>query len=371
MKIDKEVEKELKEAQAEEDKHRRSFVQTETLKTIFLLYFRIIRKTEVTDLLPSILKGLSRFSHLINLDLLFDLLSTVKELLSREDLSTHVRLNCVLTAFKTLQLQGQTLNVDLKDFYDKLYSLLFSILSSTHTHPSLLSDAIECFQLMFTIRRELVMERLAAFTKRLLIMCLHLPANGTIAVLMVINKILMQYPKIQILLDNDYVSAGIYQMELDDPEHCNAFASTLWEFSLLENHIHPVLSRFSTSVCKQQPLSVNFSPKELLDVYTPNNKEEKVKVKGVEQTRGLSYCYPDFSQPTTHLLQKKLNKAKDDGKSNVVRSWFIQPPPNVVDGSTWFKDLQSRVNPVEEHDLAKHFENCYQGSSGSLLILDE
>jgi hypothetical protein len=34
-------------------------------------------------------------------------------------------------------------------------------------------------------------------------------------------------------LDGEFTATGEYHAEIDDPEHCNPFATSAWEFALL------------------------------------------------------------------------------------------------------------------------------------------
>lgn len=130
------------------------------------------------------------------------MLSTIKEMILDPNTTVDNKLLCALTAFRTLKLQGQTLNVDLKDFYTSLYAILFEILSYASVERDIQANLLECFDLMFSMKKEvqafcellftsqLVLDRVAAFSKRMLIICLYLPANGAIAVMSIVNTLL-------------------------------------------------------------------------------------------------------------------------------------------------------------------------------------
>jgi nucleolar complex protein 3 len=89
------------------------------------LYFRILKNPTSTPLLPSALSGISKFTHLINIDFFSDLMKILKDIISREGLasSTHLehisaenasentsrKLICIVTAFELLSGQGASL----------------------------------------------------------------------------------------------------------------------------------------------------------------------------------------------------------------------------------------------------------------------
>eukprot|EP01125_Pyxidicula_operculata_P023140 TRINITY_DN983_c0_g1_i1.p1 TRINITY_DN983_c0_g1~~TRINITY_DN983_c0_g1_i1.p1 ORF type:complete len:729 (-),score=216.86 TRINITY_DN983_c0_g1_i1:1377-3563(-) len=313
QKEDAQLQKDLQEAAAEEDREEKRKIQTETLKVVFLIYFRILKKAAGSSLLPAVLEGLAKFSHLINIELLVDLLSVLREMISRQNLSVLSKLHCAVTAFQTLKEQGQFLNVDLKDFYTHLYVILFEILSITGSNDDVLPTILQCLQLMFTDTKQLSLDRVASFVKRLLTMCLYLEPHGAIAVMSTARGLLLKYPRTQQLLDNEFKGSGIYNEELEDPDHCNAFASTAWEFALLNQHPHSTLKTFSKLVCKLEALEKNYPAAQLYNFYKPNT-ESIEKANG----KGLPYYYPSPPEPKQHIIEKKLQKYEKVRLHNIV-----------------------------------------------------
>lgn len=59
-KEDKQLEQELKESEAVQDKTLLSKQQSEILRIVFLTYFRILKKSSNSPLLPSVLRGLGK-----------------------------------------------------------------------------------------------------------------------------------------------------------------------------------------------------------------------------------------------------------------------------------------------------------------------
>ncbi|THH32116.1 hypothetical protein EUX98_g2063 [Antrodiella citrinella] len=143
LKERQEIQKEMREAEAEVDKEERAATHTEALKLLFVLYFRILKNPDPTPLLPAALQGISRFAHLVNIDFFKDLMKVLKGLMLRESIkaadddseSTPVlamsdpkdirhQLLCVTTAFELLTGQGEALEIDLTDFINRLYALI-------------------------------------------------------------------------------------------------------------------------------------------------------------------------------------------------------------------------------------------------------
>ncbi|XP_042623126.1 nucleolar complex protein 3 homolog [Cyprinus carpio] len=92
------LQKELLEAEASESKEKMIKLHTETLNIVFLIYFRILKKAQKPILLPSVLEGLAKFAHLINLEFLDDLLVVLYGLITSGDLTYRKSLHCILTS---------------------------------------------------------------------------------------------------------------------------------------------------------------------------------------------------------------------------------------------------------------------------------
>lgn len=87
-------------------------------------------------LLAPCLNGLGKFSHLIDLDYIGDLMNYLKKLAGGgssqdnssqkflENLTVSERLRCCIVAFKVMRNNLYALNVDLQDFFVQLYNLV-------------------------------------------------------------------------------------------------------------------------------------------------------------------------------------------------------------------------------------------------------
>lgn len=157
----KEVEKDMRQADAVVSHEQRDKNQAETLKLVFGLYFRIL-KLRIPVLMGPVLEGLAKFSHLINQDFFGDLLEALKDLINHaereemgeegdqevtqeeddEDQSTIIEtaardarrrtLLCTVTAFALLEGQDASkaaagLHLDLNFFIKHLYRSLYSL----------------------------------------------------------------------------------------------------------------------------------------------------------------------------------------------------------------------------------------------------
>lgn len=319
-KKDKEVQKELKETEAVESKQDRDSLQTETLKVIFLLYFKILKNTKRSPLLPVILESLAHFAHLINLDLLLNLVEVLKEIIVDKLIPLESTMHTVITAFQAIKLQGDSLTVDLKDFYSHFYPMLEPSMASPSRYPVLLPLLIKSLELMLTHRRILALERVAAYAKRILTLSLHLPPQCIIATLIVLNQIFRKYPKTQQILDTEISGMGSYMPEVADPEHCNAFAATAWEFSLLTEHVHPSVANLAKMILNQDPITETNAMRMFHQFDFVHN--------------GI---VPSMSKPRDHIFVKSLAKAAKAGRDNI---YFIQPS-YLYDNSAFLDTVQA------------------------------
>lgn len=248
------LEQELQEAEVEDSKREQSRIHTQIISQVFLTYFRILKKSTKTAALSSVLEGLAKFAHLINVEFFDDLIGALHYLMESGDLSYRESLHCVQTVFTILSGQGSMLNIDPLRFYTYLYRSLFQLQSGADNDdvPILLT----CLDLMFTKRRKQVtVRRIMAFIKRLCSLCLQIPHDGVVAILMIVRSLLSFNKSADILLDTDTSQgSGVYLPELDEPEHCNPNATALWELHSMRRHYHPVVCKVASHLLDGCPL---------------------------------------------------------------------------------------------------------------------
>ncbi|CAG8608991.1 13236_t:CDS:10, partial [Ambispora gerdemannii] len=268
------VQKEMKEAEAVVDREDKEKKQTETLKLVFATYFRILKHTNDSPLLLPVLEGLAKFAHLINVDFFSDLLKNGGRLDDNEVMCSVSR--------RVATRKSESLNIDLKDFYTEIYALLLPLALSpnmeddndeffekdknknnddnesklTATEQELLMKG---FEFMFFRRRQIPTNRSAAFLKRLSIVCLNWPSKTVLECLNKMEKLIQKHPRLDALLTtDDRLTNGVYRAELDDPELCNPFATSLWELYLLEHHYDPKVRQATTHLYNfEHPATAN------------------------------------------------------------------------------------------------------------------
>lgn len=106
----------------------------------YFIAFRSTPNTSVSGgfgdhpLLASCLKGLGKFSHLIDVDFMGDVMGCLKRLAGysvnhngssfQNNFSVSERLQCCIVAFRVMRSNLDALNVDLQEFFVQLYNLL-------------------------------------------------------------------------------------------------------------------------------------------------------------------------------------------------------------------------------------------------------
>jgi len=293
LKEQKSIDKEFKEADAIVNHEERDRMQAETLKLVFVAYFRIL-KARSPDLMGAVLEGLAKYAHLINQDFFGDILEALKDLindaeaLSSEDSetpndqspqnpispasSTRSTLLCINTAFALLDGQdvakfASSLSLDLSFFTTHLYKSLYALalnpnleyfskslhLPDPHapnpqpqspstnlnkvnlrTTASLLHSALTSALTSRTTPHL----RVAAFTKQLFTALLQTPEKSSIALLSLLSQVLKMHGRKVASLWNteERKGDGVFDALRGEVEGSNPFASTVWEGELLRLH---------------------------------------------------------------------------------------------------------------------------------------
>ncbi|XP_035764682.1 nucleolar complex protein 3 homolog [Neolamprologus brichardi] len=192
------------------------------------------------------------FAHLINLEFFDDLLNVLQDLIQAGDLSNKETLHCIQTVFTILSGQGDVLNIDPLNFYSQLYKLLPRLHAGAPNDDAII--VLRCLDAMLTRRRKQVtLQRAMAFVKRLSTISLHVMPNASVGILAANRATMHSFPKCDFLLDNEIQGSGFYLPKLDEPEHCNAQNTALWELHTLQRHYHPVVRRFAVHLSQGAP----------------------------------------------------------------------------------------------------------------------
>lgn len=311
-----EIESELRESRATVDKIVLARCQSEMLQAIILTYFRILKSedlksTHIERLLPPALEGLAKFSHLINIDTVVDLLSVLKGLIKTVDnLPLDAVLNCVLTAFQTLQGPGSELKIDQKEYIMPLYSQLPRLCTEENAEKHT-KTMLKCLTAAFIERREYSNTRIAAFLKQIFTTSMHTPSHASIPLLIFARHLLQRYPSAEQMLENeqDVITSGEYNPEVEDPELANAFATSAWELATLKFHIHAGIADQAVSAASMKMLQL------------PSDDPEKILA--VQRNNVSDFYIPYKRNMKKHPLAVKESADSHSKRRQSVR--FIKP----------------------------------------------
>ena len=287
LKEQKQLQKDMSEADAIVGHEERDRMQSETLKLVFATYFRIL-KQRVPHLMGPVLEGLAKYAHLINQDFFGDLLEALKDLIryseeaaegtaaedgeeQEEDDESPVRnltreaLLCTVTAFALLAGQDahnsrNVLHLDLSHFTTHLYKSLLPLSTSAdlelthlatsspaaskinvHTTTVLLLRSLTAVLLPPYNIRSVPPLRLAAFTKQLMTVALQLPEKSCQGVLALLGDVAHAHSRKVASLWNteERKGDGRFNPVSDSVEGSNPFTTTVWEGELLRKHYSP------------------------------------------------------------------------------------------------------------------------------------
>ncbi|KAJ1296688.1 hypothetical protein BS78_01G321300 [Paspalum vaginatum] len=339
------------------DPKERKRIQKETLSALFESYFRILKHSMsisnsrskannasggLHPLLAPCLDGLGKFSHLIDLDFMGELISCLKKLSGYSDrqgqipndntLSVSERLQCCIVAFKVWRSNLEALNVDLQDFFVQLYNLILEY-RPDRDRGEVLADALKT---LLWEGKQQDMLRAAAFIKRLATFALSFGSAEAIAALVTLKHLLQKNSKCRNMLENDSGGGSLsclvakYNPEAEDPYLSGALASVLWELSLLEKHYDNSVSSMASNILSMANLNPTQNPVPILNLNP------------LEAYRDLS-TERELSKPPGKALSLNLKK-KRRGKE------FVALSPDVLQKADCSVDKD-----VLEEKLQNHF----------------
>eukprot|EP00850_Spirogloea_muscicola_P014235 SM000101S09233 [mRNA] locus=s101:66158:69988:+ [translate_table: standard] len=309
-KLHKKVEADFREAHGAASAAERRQYQSLMLAAVFETYIRVLKDSLLPEssgpqadgsgaaklgprpLLAATLHGLTRFSHLVSVDFMADLLEVLRKLSAGRDevegkagdgsaalpgslLTVAEQLGCCIVAFKIVQSNLGALNIDLRDFYVRLYVLLLD----APQHDVASGVLAEAMQVLLCEGRHQDMQRCAAFARRLGTAALHMPTAAAMATLVALRQLLVRNRKCLVLLEEaggdggPHSSVGTTEWAAE-PEMSGALSSVAWELLLLMQHYHPAVAKLAQDIAKMAAassdafLQVQMSPQAALEMYS-------------------------------------------------------------------------------------------------------
>lgn len=226
-------------------------LQTLILRNIVVTYVRLLKSDYKSPLLFSSLEGLSKFAHLLNVELIYDLLSYIRLLMQSlsDDIPLRTLLQLLCTVAQLTRGMGETINIDMTSTFNQLYNALLKVVlfeQEDLVTPKLLIQAIS--MMIFQTSQTVPPQRAAAIIKRLSTCILSSQSHLAVPLLFLMNGILAKHPRCRELLSTESFGISEYRFDAENPDHANALSTNLWEFHLLSRSIHPHISRFSQKI---------------------------------------------------------------------------------------------------------------------------
>ncbi|KAG5682176.1 hypothetical protein PVAND_011544 [Polypedilum vanderplanki] len=243
-----ELEKELMETQAEENKQSKHSKLTDISKLVFSIYFRILKENPKTRILSCTLEGLAKFAHIINIEFFSDLIEVLNNLIENADLGYREQIHCIQTVFAILSGQGEALNIDPARFYTHLYRNILHV-NAGKNHEDVESVVTIMENVLIKRRKNITQLRYLAFMKRLMTLTIHLQQNGALGCLSIIKNAMQLNSSLDILLDTECkVGSGKFDPSIIEPEFSNANCTSFFELALLKRHYHSVVVKMADHI---------------------------------------------------------------------------------------------------------------------------
>eukprot|EP01059_Diplonema_ambulator_P013592 TRINITY_DN24122_c0_g1_i1.p1 TRINITY_DN24122_c0_g1~~TRINITY_DN24122_c0_g1_i1.p1 ORF type:complete len:605 (+),score=240.06 TRINITY_DN24122_c0_g1_i1:34-1848(+) len=304
-KDDKALAKQVEKGEAHMSRLEQSKLQTDMLNKVITTYLRTLEickkapRYRQSLLLGPVMEGLAKFAHLIDFSLFELLLEAISDVLASPTTTTAAVLNGVITVAtlaQQAQESGDSLAVDIAQYYETLYVTMLDALdvSSMHDARSKIDvdaqdaeggadDAttavsmiaprgkrtdpprntlkertdraglvLKACNLMLLAPKKVPFKRVAAFYRRIGLCALHTPPNIALGLLSFNHKLLQKYPQLAVLHDGaEEAAGGAYDWEIETPDHVNAMASVGWEAPLLRKSFHPFLGQYAGTLLRQ------------------------------------------------------------------------------------------------------------------------
>lgn len=259
------------------DNAQKRKLQSRMLEATFEMYFRVLKNAASvapargTPLMTPALVGLGKFTHLVSVSFMADLMEVFRQLLAGETLGVDQKARVLLTACEILSGHGEALHVDTGEFHRQLYAMLGQPSAGSGGWTAAVSKGagagaggsaaggtddeadrgtlrVRTLQRFLAGYKQIDQGRVAAFAKRLAGAALAAEAGEAVGVLGVTRQLLANYPRTRCLLENERVGTGVFNMDVDDPETAVGLAAVLWDLALLRRHYHPAVSAAAAEV---------------------------------------------------------------------------------------------------------------------------
>lgn len=232
-------------------KHAR---QTESLRELFLMYLRVLKQAPKSMLLSPVLKGIAKYVHLINLDLVQALSQILTHHIKSGSLEMASLLKAIHTMITTLQGPGKELQVDESELVVGLYRLIHQLQFESNRDQYIL-DLIDCIEALFLRRVLQQNSRVTAFILQLAKLSLCCEPHSVLAISATVRALIHRYKTAcDILFDSESDMVVGTLTNSSDPLLQDQAVTPIWALSQLQFHYHPYVSSFSKKTLAKAPL---------------------------------------------------------------------------------------------------------------------
>ncbi|KAJ2954916.1 hypothetical protein O0L34_g3243 [Tuta absoluta] len=263
----KEVERELLETEAQESEVARKKQLTEVTKTVFHIYFRLLKTAPGSRLLAAALNGLAKFTHVINLEYYSDLVAILRQLLVSSSVGSREKMLVVRTVLAVLSGAGDALNVDPAVFHAHLYVRMLDA-HAGRSYPDA-RIVIDAAQQICARARRVSAAVLCALAKRLATLATQLQHGGALACIALVHQLAQHNKAVSNMLEVECESSGRFDAQSPSPEHCQAAAGALHELAALARHYHPTVRAAALALLQNNAATelAKLSPVQIFDQY--------------------------------------------------------------------------------------------------------
>lgn len=258
MRIERKIDQEMKLAEAKYSTEEKKKYNMLVLDTIFRTYFRILKNSPRSRMVPMVLEGMALHTYKINYDFMLDIIALLQKLLesAADDLQAIDMVRVCYTIFNTIKLQNFLVTIDNVQFYESMYRVLAQIVTD---QSDFIGDEkmgnreklVGTLKIMLLDIKQLPVQRVASFVKRMLIVMLNCDPSLGMDLCGLITWIFKRYSTTFVGLCEQENGSGTFNYFVDQPDHSGAIDSCMWELHLLSYHSDARIRKWVESVRKQ------------------------------------------------------------------------------------------------------------------------
>lgn len=234
---DKELEKELRQADLISDDSQHQHNQAMILEHLFGTVFRFLKETKSETHYLAAMAVIHQYVQFINIDIVPAILDALKQ----KRFSLRSAITSATTAISVCQAAHHI--VDLRDFYSAVYSRCYEALDDR-------ISLLELLRVFDSIITDIDKNRTQSFAKRLMIMSLHSQPSVAIAILSLIEHMFFVDKYMTSACFFEFEGEGEFNIEADDPDFCGGENAKYFELSELSHSYNPQLCQLANELSK-------------------------------------------------------------------------------------------------------------------------